>query len=140
MTDVTTTGPPTLPDIITRYLNGESMLTLATESRVSARTLYYWMLKELGPRYKDVQQQALISRIADADVMLLEATDHLQVARAREIARFSRMDYERRFPAEFGLKNETITRKQIVIVVDRSCGITPTLPAPDPLDVGAAEE
>ena len=109
MQDTTLTPPPLpldLPSIITRYLAGASMLELAKDSPVSVRTLYRYILKELGPKYREAQQECLTNRIADADMMILESTDNWQVSRAREVARFARMDYERRFPGEYGLKQE----------------------------------
>lgn len=116
----------TLPDIIARYLNGESLLTLADEYHITRRTLYNWMYRLGDEQYAALKEQAYFNRIADADEELQRATDPLQLARARESAKFARWDAERRLPHLFGPKQEISTRKQVVIVVDRS--VQPPVP------------
>src|SRR3990167_4561062 len=98
---------PNLPDIITRYLAGESLQQIAPDYRVATRTLYRWMLGGLGDAdYHDMVSACLIQRVADADTDLAEAADPCQIARARETARFARMDLERRRPALYGQKQQ----------------------------------
>lgn len=97
---------PSMPEIIARYRAGESVQEIAKACRRDARTIYNWMLSELGDAYKDVVTECLINRVADADIALDEADDALELARAREKARFARMDLERRRPALYGPKQE----------------------------------
>ena len=114
-----TTTPPPLPDIIQRYLNGESMQDIAKDSRTHARTLYRWMLTDAGPEYDTLITNCLTNRIADADELLLSAEDSCQIARAREIAKFARMDFERRRPKLYGPKQEIQTDSKITVIVQR---------------------
>jgi transposase-like protein len=117
--DLPTATPPTLPDIIQRYLNGESMQEIAKESRTASRTLYRWMLTDAGPEYDNIITNCLTNRIADADELLDSAQDSCQVARAREIAKFARMDFERRRPKLYGPKQEIQTDSKITVIVQR---------------------
>lgn len=112
-------APPSIPTIIQRYLNGESLQDLARESQVHARTLYRWILAETGPEYDHIITECLTNRIADADLNLETATDTCQVARAREQARFARMDYERRRPKLYGPKQELEVDNKLTIIVQR---------------------
>ncbi len=111
--------PPSIPVIIQRYLNGESLHALARESQVHARTLYRWILAETGPEYDHIITECLTNRIADADLNLETAADTCQVARAREQARFARMDYERRRPKLYGPKQELEVDNKLTIIVQR---------------------
>lgn len=117
--------PPPLPDIIQRYLNGESMQDIAKDSRTASRTLYRWMLTDAGPEYDSIITNCLTNRIADADELLDNAQDSCQVARAREIAKFARMDFERRRPKLYGPKQEINTDNKITVIVQRQTEKTP---------------
>ncbi len=109
-TDLIESKPkPDLPDIIRRYRSGESMLDIAPDYKVASRTLYRWLLGGLGDAdYHDVVTDCLVNRVSDADDELRQASDACQVTRAREIARFARMDLERRRPGLYGQKSEAI--------------------------------
>lgn len=113
-------GPPSVPEIVSRYLAGESMWVLAKECNKSRRTLYRWMLSELGgDDYREVVTECLVNRVADADQELDDARkskDPVRVSAAREACRFARMDLERRRPALYGPKQEV-----------RHSGMAPTL-------------
>lgn len=109
---------PSLPDIVQRYLDGESIQVLASESARSPRTLYNWLIAECGPEYDAVVTEGLINRVADADVELLNARDSIQIARAREIAKFARMDLERRRPKLYGPKQEVQTDNTIRVLIE----------------------
>lgn len=117
--------PPPLPDIIQRYLNGESIQELAQGNRIHTRTLYRWMLTDAGPEYDSIITNCLTNRIADADELLDSATDSCQIARAREIAKFARMDFERRRPKLYGPKQEINTDNKITVIVQRQVEKTP---------------
>lgn len=136
MADHATSVPaqtPALPDIIQRYLNGESMVDLAKDSAVHPRTLYRWMLTECGPAYDQIITECLSNRIADADVLLMESTDSCQVARARELAKFARMDFERRRPKLYGPKQEIEVDNKISVTIQRYT------PQPVVVESGSAE-
>jgi transposase-like protein len=110
---------PDLPSIVQRYLNGESLFVIAKESQVASRTLYRWMLAECGSQYDEVITHCLVNRIADADERLESAADSCQVARAREMAKFARMDFERRRPKLYGPKQEVQTDNTIRVIIQR---------------------
>lgn len=117
--DLPTVSPPALPDIIQRYLNGESMQQLAMESRVNRQTLYRWMLGYTGTEYDALITDALITRVAEADSQLDEAADTCGIARAREHMKYSRMDLERRRPKLYGPKQEFSSDSKITVIVQR---------------------
>jgi hypothetical protein len=96
---------------IKRYLQGESVAALSAELNVSRGTIYNWMLGDLGPgHYTNLVTQMLVTRVRRADEMLETAEDPLNIARAREMARFARMDLERRRPHLYGQKQEVTHR------------------------------
>ncbi len=98
---------PIPPDLVKRFAAGESLRELGAERGVSRMKIYRWLLGELGEaEYREVVTDCLIARIAEADEKLEEAKDKVEVAKWREIARFYRMDYERRRPALYGVKQE----------------------------------
>ena len=110
---------PPISDIVQRYLHGESVQDLAKESGLNVRTLYRWMMTECGDQYQSLVTQVLADRIADADQMLLNASDSCQVARAREIARFARMDFERRRPKLYGPQSAQAVDNRVMVVIER---------------------
>ena|SRR3990167_4448981 len=132
-------SPPALPDIIARYLDGESMQDLAKDSRTHARTLYRWMLTDCGPEYDSIITNCLTNRIADADELLNSAQDSCQVARAREIAKFARMDFERRRPKLYGPKQEIQTDSKITVIVQRQTPLQVVGPGEDVIDGQCAD-
>lgn len=104
-TDITE-PKPNIPAIVQRYVNGESMQDLAAEHGVNRTTIYRWMLSEQGDKHADTVTQVLINRISEADAMLESAPDPCNIARAREMARFARMDLERRRPSLYGQRTQ----------------------------------
>ncbi|HEY9659785.1 MAG TPA: helix-turn-helix domain-containing protein [Allocoleopsis sp.] len=101
------TPPPNLPEIIDRYLNNTSIQQIAADLRVHRVTIYRWMMNgHADNRYHDDVTNALIGRIAEADDALENAHDSCSIARAREMAKFARMDFERRRPKLYGPKQE----------------------------------
>lgn len=130
-----------LPEIVTRYMSGESMQDIAPDMRRGRRTLYKWMLSGLGEdKYREVVTECLVARVADADQELEDARlsgDAIRVAAAREVCRFARMDLERRRPALYGAKHEGGGGPAVIIQVAdlRGARVTlqanKTLPAPD---------
>ena len=94
-----------LPDIIRRYAAGEPIPNLASELNVHRATLYRWMLAGVGDQqYGDLVTHCLVQRVAEADEKLESAATVCDIARAREMARYARMDLERRRPNLYGAK------------------------------------
>ena len=92
-----------LPEIVRRYAAGESVQALAAEVGGHRATLYRWMLAGTGDKeYADLVTHCLVQRVADADAALAAAREACDIARAREQARFARMDLERRRPQLYG--------------------------------------
>ena len=79
---------------------------MAAEFGVNRVTFYRWMLTEVGDGHRELVTDCLVARIAAADEDLEGAKDKDEVTRAREVARFARMDFERRRPALYGVKQE----------------------------------
>lgn len=96
-----------LPEYIRRYLNGDSMQVIARDMGIHRATLYRHMMRDLGDDHADTVTDMLVQRIADADERLESAVDQCDIARAREMARFARMDFERRRPSLYGQKAAT---------------------------------
>ena len=99
-----------LPTILDAYLGtdyrpGKSIKQLSKDMGIRTRQLYRWMLTGLGDeKYQEKVTECLVARIADADDELEAAKDPVEVQKWREIARFRRMDFERRRPALYGPK------------------------------------
>ena len=92
---------------IADYANGATLQQIANKYGVSKEAIYGWLLGDLGgAEHAMLVTQALTARIADADQMLDSSDTPLNLARAREQARFRRMDLERRRPALYGQKVE----------------------------------
>lgn len=95
-------------DILTRYSEGETLDRLASDHRVSRATVYNWLLGgSVDVSHAELVTLALTARVERADRALEEARDALDVSRARERARFSRMDLERRRPNLYGPRTTT---------------------------------
>ena len=110
-----------LPEILQRYASGESLQEIAKESRTHVRTLYRWMLGGIGDaNYHELVTDCLVNRVAEADEKLAEGSDACHIARAREMARFARMDLERRRPHLYGPKQEIKHDTSITVHVHRS--------------------
>jgi hypothetical protein len=111
--------PPEMEEIVRRWLEGESQQVLAAECGVNRkliqRRIKRWVLTGSGDKgYVELVTEALVNRIADADEKLEAATDPVQVAKWRDVARFARMDFERRRPALYGSKPVTMNVLQVV--------------------------
>lgn len=108
-----------IPELIQRYLNGEDIRVIAANSRVSRQSLYNWMHDEVtDAQYPRLVKQAIVNRIADADERLEQAETLIDLARAREQAKFARWDAERRLKL-FQPKQETTTDSRITVIVQR---------------------
>ncbi len=88
--------------VLKRYAAGDSVQILAAETGVHRATLYRWMLAYTGNDYAELVTAALVRRISDADKALEDAREPCDIARAREQARYARMDFERRRPHLYG--------------------------------------
>lgn len=92
--------------VVSSYQLGESPQDIAARHGISTRSVYHLMMAGAGPEYDGMITSMLVSRIAEADEMLRDAADPVQIARAREMARYARMDYERRRPALYGQRTQ----------------------------------
>lgn len=117
--DAASKGLVEIPDIVARYAAGESLQQIAPDYQVSVRTLYRWLLGGLGDQqYHDLVTQCLVDRVAEADVKLETAPDACHIARAREMARFARMDLERRRPKLYGVQRDVVAAPQVAIQIN----------------------
>lgn len=106
-----------LPEIIQRYVNGESIQTIAADARKARNTIYQWIHGVGDTEYREIVSQAMITRLANADHDLSIASTVQDIARAREECRYTRWDLERRRPRDWGMKTETKTDTNITVVV-----------------------
>lgn len=98
-----------MENILSRYTNGDNLDTLAAEHGVSRSTIYYWLLGGAADdTHAELVTAALTSRAMRADKALEEATNAVDIARAREMARFARLDLERRRPAIYGQQQRLV--------------------------------
>jgi len=96
-------------DILSRYANGDNLDMLADEHGVSRATIYLWLLGgTVDSTHAELVTAALTSRAMRADRALDEAKTAIDVARAREQARFARLDLERRRPAIYGQQSKLV--------------------------------
>ena len=99
-----------LPSIIKRYREGARIPQLSAEFGVSRRTIYNWILGDLGAeKYEALITEILVGRVADADEELenaLVTKDREKINAAEKIAKYARMDLERRRPHLYGQKQE----------------------------------
>lgn len=94
---------------LTEYAEGATLDDIATKHGVSKQAIYSWLLGDLGGKeHSELVTQALTARIADADHRLDSSTTPLDLARAREQARFRRMDFERRRSHLYGQQQTSI--------------------------------
>ena len=122
-----------LPDLITRYLNCTSVQQLAAELNVHRVTIYRWMMNgKADSTHDDRVTDALIGRIAEADGELDTAVDSCSIARAREKAKFARMDFERRRPKLYGPKQEISGEMNWNITIKRP-GVTQPVVVEQPI-------
>ena len=101
---------PIRPEIVSQALldhsGGYSLRDIASTLGLSYESLRIWMLRDQPKAYRAAQEIGLISRIVYSDKQLDDATNALDIARAREAAKFARWDAERRLPHLFGQKQE----------------------------------
>lgn len=98
--------PHLVQSVVSSYKLGESPQDIAARHGISTRSVYNLMMAGAGDQYDSMITGMLVARIADADEMLRDADDAVQIARAREIARFARMDFERRRPSLYGQRQQ----------------------------------
>lgn len=89
-----------------RIENGERLVDIAKDIGVTKQALSLWLLDDIPEQYHLAQRRGLINKIIDADTALEVADNPLDLARAREQAKFTRWDAERRLSRLFGQKQE----------------------------------
>ena len=96
-----------MPAIVAQINAGADMAQIAQQYGVTRQAVYSWLLGGMGDnQHHDLVTNALTARVANADETLEVAESALDVARARERMRFTRMDLERRRPALYGAKQQ----------------------------------
>jgi hypothetical protein len=107
---------------LARIKKGEGLRSIGKSLGLSHIGVRKWLLREVGPEYHEMQTDGLLTRVVEADKMLMDARDPVSIARAREIARFARMDLERRRPALYGAKTQVSGDLSITVQIAR--GVT----------------
>lgn len=119
MADLPTPAPPNIPDLIRRYLNGESTAQLAHESHVARATIYNWIHRQDAD--PNLVNQVLITRFAECEEKLERAQDALELARARELNNNAKWQLERR-SRMFAAKQEVTEDRTIRVIIEPSPG------------------
>jgi hypothetical protein len=130
-------SPHSIPDLLHRYLNGETIRSLAAEAKVNRQTIYNWMLGECGPEYEQLITKALINRIAEADEQMETSSDMLGFARGREMSKFARQDFERKRPKLYGPKQEVQVDHTVRFTINRGPVILPVVSDPPVIHVNS---
>lgn len=108
--------PESIKAALESYRSGATLEAIATHYGVTKQAIYGWLLGDLGgDKHSYIVTQALTSRIASSDDRLETADNPLDLARAREMCRNSRLDFERRRPHLYGPKQEITTNIQPVM-------------------------
>lgn len=115
MADTPVPISPPIPDIIRRYLNGESTAQLAKESHVARATIYNWIHRQDAD--PNLVNQVLITRFAECEEQLERASDPLELARARELNNNAKWQLERR-SRMFAAKQEVQQDTTIRVVIE----------------------
>lgn len=101
--------PPAMEEVVRRYGDGESLQVLAKELGIRDEALRQrvrtWVLTGQGDEaYRDLVTRALAARVVEADEKLEAADDSVEVNKYAHVARFARVDFERRRPELYGAK------------------------------------
>jgi transposase len=115
MADTPAPNSPALPDLIRRYLNGESTAQLAKDSHVARATIYNWIHRQDAD--PNLVNQVLITRFAECEEQLETASDQLELARARELNNNAKWQLERR-SRMFAAKQEVQQDTTIRVVIE----------------------
>ena len=99
--------PESIKRAITAYQSGATLQAIGQHYGVSKQAIYGWLLGGMADaEHQHLVTQALTSRIASADEQLENASNPLDLSRAREMSRNYREDYARRRPHLYGQKQE----------------------------------
>jgi len=110
-----------IPEIVDRYLKGESIISLAAEKGVHRQRLYEWMLAGIGDdNYHDTVTKVLVRRVAEADEALENPSVEPDTQRAHARARIARTDLERRRPGLYGIKQHITVDQRVSVEVSLS--------------------
>jgi hypothetical protein len=101
---------------------GKSLREVAPLFGLSYEGLRKWLLKEVGPEYESAQTEGLLQRVIEADQRLESADNAVDIARAREVARFARMDLERRRPRLYGQQQQLVPSVQVAVQINLKRG------------------
>ena len=111
--------PETIRKSLQDYADGATLEQLGQRYGVTRQAVYGWLLGELGgTEHANLVTMALTARIAKADEYLETGDNALDVTRGERMARFSRMDYERRRAALYGQKQEIMHTVQPVLTIN----------------------
>lgn len=113
----------TIEAAYTEILQGDTLKQIAQRHGVPEITLRMW-LQSTGDQYRELRQLWLDQRIAEADMGIEAASDHLSLARARERWKSATWYAERRDPARYGARLDTGSQAA-QIVVHTSLSLSP---------------
>lgn len=98
-----------MPAIAERYRKGKTLPEIAKEDGVSYQAIYRFLLTEAREEYRSMVEELHSRRVAEADMEIRQAgasKDPVRATCAVALAKFARMDFERRCPDKYGVKQE----------------------------------
>jgi len=99
--------PEDIKKALDDYSHGATLQQIANKHGVTRHGVYAWLLGGLGDeQHNNLVTRALTARISQADEVLETSQLPVNVMRGERMARFARMDYERRRPHLYGAKQE----------------------------------
>lgn len=87
-------------------LDGKTIAEIADALTLAPKILRHWMLSDVPPEFRHVQELCFHARIIEADTALDRAKDHADIAKRTSQAKLARFDAERRLPRLWGAKQE----------------------------------
>lgn len=122
-------------DAVVSILDGQTMADIAARHNVGRSTLALWLANMDG--YEQLRQVWCDAQLADAQQMLMDAPDQLELARARELLRSAQWIAERR-DARYRPKQEVQQDTTITVVLDPGAGrVLESYPQADRVTDGA---
>lgn len=76
-----------LAKLVAEVSNGKSFAQLAEEYGVPRSTINNWLLSKVPEQYEDAKQAGIVARITESVEKLETSDSHLDVSRAREVAK-----------------------------------------------------
>ncbi len=100
-------------DILDRALHGERLADIAPTYGVTLQALQYQLMRHAMDEWRDVQAARSLAEYENNKQAITDASDQLELARARDKIKCSHFELERLIPRLYGQKQEvTVTHRR----------------------------